>query len=86
MAEPAVFCSAERVLELYNQDPDTEERQKMCGAVKSWFEKEAAAAGWLRIRFIPEYGSNYGAGCVMLAPTGINVEVTQNTIVLPEPK
>jgi hypothetical protein len=69
VGDPAFLCPAQRVLDLYNQANPKATRERICKAVKEWFEQQAKAEGWAGARFFKEYQSNYGAGCVLwIAP------------------
>lgn len=83
-SEPAIFCPAERVLCLYNQDSgDTAAR--IAKKVRTWFRTQAHQAGWAGVHFVPEVQSNHGAGCVLWrSPQQLNLQVvvTKQTLVL----
>ncbi len=83
-AQPAVFCPAERVLNLYNQDSG-EIGERIAKKVRIWFRARAHEAGWAGIHFLPEVQSNHGAGCVLWRPPqqiNLQVVVTKQTLVL----
>lgn len=81
---PAVFCPAERILALYDQDSgDT--AQRLAPKVKSWFRTQAYGKGWAGIHFMPAVQTNHGAGCAMWRPpqqVNVQVVVTKQTLVL----
>jgi hypothetical protein len=81
---PAVLCTAERLLGLYNQDSgDTAKR--ISKKVRVWFKKQALDKGWAGVRFIPEIQSAHGAGCVLWLPpqqVNISIKITNNMYVL----
>jgi len=83
-AEPAVFCPADRVLALFNQD-SSDNAARIAKKVRKWFRKQAHDAGWAGIHFLPEVQSNHGAGCVLWRPPhqiNLHVVVTKQTLVL----
>ncbi len=81
---PTVLCTAERVLNLYNQDNPLQEAQRISKKVREWFFEQAHRAGWHGVHFIPEVQSKHGAGCVMWVSFGAarQVQVTHQTLVL----
>jgi hypothetical protein len=80
--KPAVFCTAERVLNLYNQEND-EEAQRISKKVREWFFEEAHTKGWNGVHFIPEVQSQHGAGCMLwVAQDRTNIKVTKAVLVL----
>ena len=83
---PAVFCTAERLLGLYNQDSgDQKTAVKISKKVRRWFAKEALAKGWAGVHFIPEIQSAHGAGCVLWLPpqqVNLTIKITKNMYVL----
>lgn len=83
-AHPAILCTAERVMGLYNQNSGNDGK-KISKTVRKWFFGEAAKRGWAGVHFIPEIQSNHGAGCILwLPPKKIDVQitVTKETLVL----
>ena len=82
--DPAVYCSAERVLGLYNQDSgDT--AQRVVKKMRRWFAEQAHGAGWSGVHFMPEVEPGQGAGCVLWRPlqqVNLHVVVTQQTLIL----
>jgi hypothetical protein len=82
--DPAVLCTADRVLSIYNQDSG-ETAKRISKAVRTWFAAEAASKGWAGVHFLPEVQSAHGAGCVLWLPpqqVNIKVTVTKNILVL----
>ncbi|MCC7540400.1 MAG: hypothetical protein IT379_29555 [Deltaproteobacteria bacterium] len=64
--QPAVLCPADRVKALYDQDSgDADTAKKVSGKVRTWFEKEAKANGWVDVRWFKDVSTNHGAGCVI---------------------
>jgi len=85
-ADPAVLCSAERVLGLYNQ-ANADEATRIAKKVKTWFRNEAYKIGWAGVHFLPDVQSKHGAGCVLWIPptrTDVQITVTTNMLVLRE--
>jgi hypothetical protein len=83
---PAIFCPAERVIELYNQDAG-DSAQRIAKKVRAWFTTEAHKRGWAGVYFLPEVQSNHGAGCVLWRPTdniNVNIKITQDMLILRE--
>ena len=82
--DPAVLCTAGRVLKLYNQDSgDT--AQRIAKKVRRWFATEALQKGWAGVHFLPEEQSKHGAGCVLWLPphlVNVNITITKQTLVL----
>jgi hypothetical protein len=81
---PAIFCTAERVLALYNQDSGVV-AQRLSQSVRNWFFQQAINQGWVGVHFLPEYPTNHGAGCVLWMPPKValqTVSVQQNALVL----
>jgi hypothetical protein len=84
VSDGAAFCTAERVVGLYNQEHGTN-RQRITQSIKSWFGQEAMSNGWAGGHFIPEVQSGHGAGCVLFVPprqVNVNVRVTEKTLVI----
>jgi hypothetical protein len=80
--KPAVFCTAERVLNLYNQDND-KPAQRISKKVRGWFFEAAHDAGWTGVHFIPEVQSKHGAGCMLwVAQDRANIKITKAVLVL----
>ena len=82
MGTQAVFCTAEKVLSLFNQDSG-QSRARMCDAVREWFSDEARKRGFAGASFITEFQSRHGAGCILWTPPPqVNVQVTVTNHVL----
>lgn len=82
--EGAVLCTAERILDLYNQETG-KDAKRISKSVKKWFADEAPTHGWAGGHFLPEVQSGHGAGCVLFIPpkqVNINIKVTKTTLVL----
>ena len=62
--EPAVFCTAERVLDLFNQEHE-KRALRISKKVRNWMFDEAHKEGWSGVHFIPEVQSKHGAGCML---------------------
>lgn len=60
-AEPAIFCPADRVLALYNQDSG----KKVSATVKTWFDAKAQQEGWSHALWLKDVANSYGAGCAL---------------------
>ncbi len=82
--DPAIFCSAERVLGLYNQDSG-DSAVRVAKKVRAWFSTTAHQAGWAGVHFMPEVEPKQGAGCVLWRPPqqiNLQIVVTRQTLVL----
>jgi len=80
----AVFCTAARVIDLYNQENQTK-RKRITDTIKQWFATEATGHGWAGGHFLPEVQTKHGAGCVLFVPpnqVNVNVTVTEKTLIL----
>lgn len=64
-AKPAVLCSSDRVLKLYEQETG-KEAKRISKSVRNWFTDKALADGWDAVGFLPEVQSQHGAGCVLV--------------------
>lgn len=71
LKNPACWCSAERVLALFNQDSE-ESAQRLSKKVKKWFEEEAFKLGWHEIEWYPDVATSHEAGCVMRNFTSVS--------------
>jgi len=75
-AEQALFCPAQRVIDLYNQDSG-DKAKRICAKVRRWFFSAAAAREWAGVHFLKEVQSKHGHGCVLWRqPDRINIQVT----------
>lgn len=84
LKDHAVFCTAERIVTLYNQAHD-EKRQRMTDTIKKWFAHQAQEAGWAGGHFLPEIQTGHNAGCVLFTPpsnTNLSVKITEKTLIL----
>jgi len=84
LRDGAVFCTAERIVALYNQEKE-ETRQRITDSIKSWFSSEAREHGWAGGYFLPEVQSGHGAGCVLFVPpqqVNVAINVTRETFVV----
>lgn len=80
--KPAVFCPAERVLNLYNQENE-KPAQRISKTVRTWFFDKANEHGWNGVHFIPEVQSQHGAGCMLwVTQNRSNMKVTKAVLVL----
>ena len=80
--EPAVFCTAERVLNLYNQ-AHKKEALRISKKVREWFFDEAHQEGWNGVHFVPEVQSKHGAGCMLwVEQNRANVKIDKAVLVL----
>ncbi|ELV8553732.1 hypothetical protein QNE49_001366 [Vibrio fluvialis] len=84
LKDNAVFCSNERIINLYNQEHSLE-RVRMTPTIKSWFAKEAKQKGWAGGNFVRDCQTEHSAGCVLFTPptAAIAVESNQNVLLLP---
>lgn len=79
---PAVFCTAERVLNLYNQYHE-KEAQRISKRVREWIFEQSHKQGWSGAHFIPEVQSKHGAGCMLwVVQDRTNIKVTKAVLVL----
>jgi hypothetical protein len=81
---PAVLCTADRVLGLYNQNSG-DSAQRIAKKVRVWFAAEAEQRGWAGVHFLPEIQSSHGAGCVLWPPPqqiNITINITNQVLVL----
>lgn len=80
--EPAVFCTAERVLNLFNQ-AHQKPAQKISKKVREWMFDEAHQEGWSGVHFVPEVQSKHGAGCMLwVEQNRANVKINKAVLVL----
>lgn len=80
--KPAVFCTAERVINLYNQEHDAP-AHRISKKVRAWFFAAAQGKGWTGVHFIPEVQSMHGAGCMLwVAQDRTNITITKTVLVL----
>ena len=63
---PVVICPGELVIALYNQETG-ENAKRISKVVRTWFEEQAFAGGWVGVHFLPEVQSLHGAGCLLTA-------------------
>lgn len=63
--KPAVLCTADRVLGLYNQAHPKKPAQRISKTVREWFSDHAMSIGWNGVGFLPEAQSLHGAGCIL---------------------
>lgn len=66
--EPAFFCSADRILALYNRRYGCAQ-QRVTSPVRDWFEREARQAGWAQVMFLADVQASRSAGYMLLAPS-----------------
>ena len=80
--EPAVFCTAERVLNLYNQ-ANEQPAKKISKKVREWTFDQAHNEGWSGVHFVPEVQSKHGAGCMLwVEQDRANVQIDKAVLVL----
>ncbi len=80
--DPATFCTAERVLNLYNQDND-KPAKRISKKVREWFFAMAHEKGWSGVHFIPEVQSQHGAGCMLwVEQDRTMIKITKAVLVL----
>jgi hypothetical protein len=80
--EPAVFCTAERVLNLYNQEHE-QQAKRISKKVRDWTFNEAHQEGWSGVHFVPEVQSKHGAGCMLwVAQDHAHVQIDEAVLVL----
>lgn len=70
--EQAFFCSADRVLALYNKHHGGTQK-KVTSPVRNWFEQEARQAGWAQAMFLADIQASRSAGYMLLAPSRTEV-------------
>lgn len=81
-SEPAVFCTAGRVLNLHNQ-ANEKQAQRISKKVREWFFEEAHTNGWNGVHFVPEVQSRHGAGCMLwVEQDRKKIKVTKTVLVL----
>ena len=81
--KPAVFCTAERVINLFNQAHPGVDAKKISKKVRAYMFEEAHKQGWTGVHFIPEVQSNHGAGCMLwVEQQRVNIKVTKAVLVL----
>jgi hypothetical protein len=84
LKDRAVLCTAQRILDLYNQENE-EDAKRIAKKIKKWFAAEAKAQGWAGGHFLPEVQTGHGAGCVLFVPpqtVNVKITVTKTTLVL----
>ncbi len=84
ISDRAVWCTAERVLSLYNQ-ANKKIAKRLSKSVKNWFISEAEKTGWAGCHFLPDVQSGNGAGCILFIPPqqlNISINVTKRILVL----
>ena len=80
--KPAVFCTADRVLSLYNQD-NNKPAKRISKKVREWFFNKAHLRGWSGVHFVPEVQSQHGAGCMLwVIQDRKNIKITKAVLVL----
>jgi hypothetical protein len=80
--EPAVLCTAERVLNLYNQ-ANEKPAQKISKKVREWMFDAAHQEGWSGVHFVPEVQSKHGAGCMLwIEQSRANLKIDKAVLVL----
>ena len=81
--KPAVFCNAERVINLYNQAHPLKPAQRISKKVRQYMFDTAHAVGWAGVHFIPEVQSQHGAGCMLwVLQAHVSTKVTKGVLVL----
>ena len=70
--EQAFFCSADRVLALYNKRHGGAQK-RVTNIVRDWFEQEARQAGWAQAMFLADIQASRSAGYMLLAPSRTEV-------------
>jgi hypothetical protein len=78
-AQPAVICTAERVLDLYRQSTGVT-RVRVVQSVKDWFTQAARENGWEGVTFLRDFQTEHTAGCVMWRPAEIQATVNVTKI------
>lgn len=63
--EPAVLCSSDRVLGLYNNAHPSKLAQRVSKEVRTWFLETAQEEGWDAAIFIKDVETRHSAGCVL---------------------
>lgn len=70
--ERGFFCSADRVLALYNKHHGGTQK-KVTSPVRNWFEHEARQAGWAQAMFLADIQASRSAGYMLLAQSRAEV-------------
>jgi hypothetical protein len=74
--EPAVLCSSERILNLYNNYNKSKPAQRVSKDVRGWFTRTAQEEGWDAAFFLKDVETKHSAGCVLYKkPTNILVNL-----------
>lgn len=63
--EPAVLCSPQRVLALYNSEFKAAPAERVSKTVKEWFLGKAIEEGWSAAFFLGDVETAHSAGCVL---------------------
>lgn len=58
------FCSAERLLKIYNKHLGRNQK-KLTKAVKEWFKSAAHQSGWHTVRFLEDVQTGQTSGCML---------------------
>lgn len=62
----AFFCSANRLLTLYNKRQGKNQK-RLTNVVKNWFKDAAHQAGWSKVEFLADIQTGHITGCMLCA-------------------
>jgi|SRR5690554_3029059 len=62
----ASFCSADRLLTLYNKHQGKKQK-RLTIVVREWFKEAAHQAGWHEVKFLQDIQTGQTAGCMLSA-------------------
>lgn len=68
LPQQLVFCSAKRVLKLYEKAHPDRTAKKLSRKVKAWFVQQAVQEGWAGIVFVADVRSQQDAGALLALP------------------
>ena len=77
--DPIVLCPSDRVKGLFDQ-ANGKKSKRVAKKVIDWFVEEAKKNGWADCRFLPTVQSRHSAGCILLNPLSVKVEINRITI------
>jgi hypothetical protein len=72
--DSVILCPADRAIRLYNQATGLKAK-KIAKKLTEWFVAEAKNKGWAERRFVPEVQSKHGAGCILLNPLSVTINI-----------
>lgn len=62
----AFFCSADRLLTLYNKQHNKNQK-RLTNVVKDWFKDAAHQTGWSKVEFLADIQTGHTTGCMLCA-------------------